>query len=739
MNAQEFLNGWLTEDHVSTEDVLGCFLPLVREAIETHRAGQVAPLVGMQDLQVDQSRIWYEVGKRLPVRSNSSVVKRIEQPIRLSVEVLAELRRTTDIDEGEEKLSHVEIAERGTAFTRPVYIPGYVAWEHELEHHDPLTDIFSLGMILASLACQLNFNEPADLESFVDKRRNLFALNSQIHPVIAQAILRMTELNRHDRAQDLPAILHSLEHYRDQTVSLDIDLARATGFRTRDVRTKQQVVLTKLRDRLFDVSRRNNLLHFRPTMQSINLTQASVPLLLDIRNIRDDQVLVWNEGLRKQLIAGQPISLNKHLNFNEALYLPSLLERIIGDARRDQNEFGFAQLRLVLCFLSWANLKDKPVEQYVSPLVLLPVRLIKNKGIRDTYSLDPLSTVGEVNPVLRHQFRLLYNLDLPESIDLETTPLESLHEFLSAKIRASEPAVTLNLIARPRIDLIHDKAKRRLDQYRRSARVSGRGIRHLSGFDYSYDAVNFHPLGIKLFSAKIRPPGSHLRAILEDRPRPRSFVAAEPEGATVEVEKKFFQLRDNVEANPYLWNFDLCNLTLANFHYRRMSLVRDYERILEIDQPHPAFEATFSIEPRAVQRSLAPSLPLAERFDVVPCDPTQSTAIAEARQGVNYIIQGPPGTGKSQTITNLIADFVARGKRVLFVCEKRAAIDVVYARLRQCGLGLLCSLIHDSQTDKKEFVLDLKQTYERLLADDRELPEASKQRHVATAPGTTSP
>src|SRR5208337_2155571 len=87
-----------------------------------------------------------------------------------------------------------------------------------------------------------------------------------------------------------------------------------------------------------------------------------------------------------------------------------------------------------------------------------------------------------------------------------------------------------------------------------------------------------------------------------------------------------------------------------------------------------------------------------------------------ARQGTSYIIQGPPGTGKSQTITNLIADYVARGKRVLFVCEKRAAIDVVYARLRQCGLGDLCCLIHDSQTDKKGFVMDLKQTYEGLLA-----------------------
>jgi predicted DNA-binding WGR domain protein len=102
---------------------------------------------------------------------------------------------------------------------------------------------------------------------------------------------------------------------------------------------------------------------------------------------------------------------------------------------------------------------------------------------------------------------------------------------------------------------------------------------------------------------------------------------------------------------------------------------------------------------------------------VVPGDATQAAAVALARTGRSYIIQGPPGTGKSQTITNLIADYVARGKRVLFVCEKRAAIDVVFHRLRQQGLDELCCLIHDSQTDKKGFVLNLKQTYEKWLEE----------------------
>jgi hypothetical protein len=149
-----------------------------------------------------------------------------------------------------------------------------------------------------------------------------------------------------------------------------------------------------------------------------------------------------------------------------------------------------------------------------------------------------------------------------------------------------------------------------------------------------------------------------------------------------------------------------------------LSLVRDYTSLLEDIPENPAYEAIFSRDPCPVEPLSEAPAPLSERFDVVPCDPTQAAAIARARAGKSNIIQGPPGTGKSQTITNLIADFVARGKRVLFVCEKRAAIDVVHQRLCSTGLNRLCCLIHDSQLDKREFVLDLKETYDEHLAEN---------------------
>ena len=109
-----------------------------------------------------------------------------------------------------------------------------------------------------------------------------------------------------------------------------------------------------------------------------------------------------------------------------------MLDQIRNEARRDQTEFGFAQLRLALCFFRWSNLKEKPPERFESPLVLLPVELTKTKGVRDVYSLQPLSTEAEVNPVLRHYLKQLYAIDLPEMVDLATTPLETLHAELAA-------------------------------------------------------------------------------------------------------------------------------------------------------------------------------------------------------------------------------------------------------------------------------------------------------------------
>jgi len=86
-------------------------------------------------------------------------------------------------------------------------------------------------------------------------------------------------------------------------------------------------------------------------------------------------------------------------------------------------------------------------------------------------------------------------------------------------------------------------------------------------------------------------------------------------------------------------------------------------------------------------------------------DSSQHSALIDAVDGKNLVIEGPPGTGKSQTITNLIAATMAQGKRVLFVAEKLAALEVVRRRLDANGLGEFCLELHSHKSQKRK-VLD---------------------------------
>ncbi len=88
-------------------------------------------------------------------------------------------------------------------------------------------------------------------------------------------------------------------------------------------------------------------------------------------------------------------------------------------------------------------------------------------------------------------------------------------------------------------------------------------------------------------------------------------------------------------------------------------------------------------------------------FQVVDADSSQQDAIICAKRGISFVLQGPPGTGKSQTITNIIAECLADGKKVLFVSEKMAALEVVHKRLKDAGLDDFCLILHSHKANKK--------------------------------------
>lgn len=130
-----------------------------------------------------------------------------------------------------------------------------------------------------------------------------------------------------------------------------------------------------------------------------------------------------------------------------------------------------------------------------------------------------------------------------------------------------------------------------------------------------------------------------------------------------------------------------------------------------VDCPTEPFEGHQTAMPVAsdMDRTCAPSDILAP----MPADSSQLAAVVAAAQGRDFVLIGPPGTGKSQTITNIIADQLGRGKTVLFVAEKAAALDVVQRRLERQGLGSAVLELHSNKADRKSVLQQLGRSWER--------------------------
>ena len=110
------------------------------------------------------------------------------------------------------------------------------------------------------------------------------------------------------------------------------------------------------------------------------------------------------------------------------------------------------------------------------------------------------------------------------------------------------------------------------------------------------------------------------------------------------------------------------------------------------------------------RKDAAPYADLMDLHNVVDADSSQAEAIEFAKQGRSFVLQGPPGTGKSQTITNIIAECLSDGKKVLFVSEKLAALNVVYEKLKGVGLEEFCLELHSHKSNKKQVIDELFRT-----------------------------
>jgi hypothetical protein len=147
-------------------------------------------------------------------------------------------------------------------------------------------------------------------------------------------------------------------------------------------------------------------------------------------------------------------------------------------------------------------------------------------------------------------------------------------------------------------------------------------------------------------------------------------------------------------------------------------LVPDYNLLLEnsAEQPIPLLLLKDEfLDATVTAQTDTRTPPIKEESILTPfaVDESQEEIIRSVKAGKSVVVQGPPGSGKSQLICNLMSDFASQGKRVLLVCQKRAALDVVYQRLRTIGMGPFVALIHDFKNDRQElyrqFALQIEQ------------------------------
>jgi len=168
------------------------------------------------------------------------------------------------------------------------------------------------------------------------------------------------------------------------------------------------------------------------------------------------------------------------------------------------------------------------------------------------------------------------------------------------------------------------------------------------------------------------------------------------------------------------WSVDHHSVVLSFFSFGKFLMYRDLDEATWPADMQPSansvlqglFLNSLSDPPLnpSEDEHLDSHLTIQATHHVLEADSSQALALMAAKSGNNLVIQGPPGTGKSQTIANLIAEAVLDGKKVLFVAEKIAALDVVKRRLDSIGLGDFCLELHSQKSNKRAVVSELDRT-----------------------------
>ena len=164
---------------------------------------------------------------------------------------------------------------------------------------------------------------------------------------------------------------------------------------------------------------------------------------------------------------------------------------------------------------------------------------------------------------------------------------------------------------------------------------------------------------------------------------------------------------------------------LSNFSYAKLAMVQDLDEGIDAMTTHQLIlaiadnqEALTAIRGNMVDPPLDQpnNIPPENEYLILDADSSQNMVINAVLKGQSFAFDGPPGTGKSQTIANAIAVLIADKKKVLFVAEKRAAIDAVMKRLENVGLTDLVMDYHGTTKKKKDIIENLRTAYNVIQA-----------------------
>ena len=153
--------------------------------------------------------------------------------------------------------------------------------------------------------------------------------------------------------------------------------------------------------------------------------------------------------------------------------------------------------------------------------------------------------------------------------------------------------------------------------------------------------------------------------------------------------------------------------SIGVFSFSQFAMWKDLDNNIEAFEQNPVVKSLVEGVPYPAEKELITDADPYGLCLTVSADGSQIKAVRASGEGKTFVMHGPPGTGKSQTITNMISNALYQNKTVLFVAEKRAALEVVQKRLEEVGIGNHCLELHSNKTEKSKVIDQLKSSLAR--------------------------